>query len=102
MAEEREAESQVGGGDRGPQIQDGGERARPGRGERRPADAEARRENDGPDAGKEPEIEGHARRANEPAPDAENADPKAREARRENDGPDAGEEPEIEGHRKLQ
>jgi hypothetical protein len=61
---------------------------------REPNEVEARREAE--------EIEGHGRRrANEPAPDAENADPKAREARRETDGPDAGEEPEIEGHRKL-
>ena len=57
---------------------------------REPNEIEARREAE--------EIEGHARRANEAAPDAENADPKAREARRENEEPDAGGEPEIEGH----
>ena len=37
-------------------------------------------------------------RANEPGPDAENADPQTTEARRENEEPDADEEPEIEGH----
>ena len=54
---------------------------------------EARRENE------EPETEGHLRgRANEPGPDAENADPQTSEARRENEEP--GDEAETEGHLK--
>jgi hypothetical protein len=51
------------------------------------------------------EIEGHARRrANEPGPDAENADPQNRERMgRVHEEPDTDDaEAEIEGHRKLQ
>jgi len=51
---------------------------------------EARRENE------EPETEGHLRRANEPGPDAENADAQTSDARRENEEP--GDDAEIEGH----